>query len=236
VRASFFLRPSVLVSVAAHGVAAVVGWSFGVGGSSETSPVLDVAFFEATGDAPDPDPLPAPVPVEPELPAPSAVVTEDAVPSEEPTPEGSSDLSLEPPESTSHLASPLAPSPSARVSRAPPRASATTSRPASPVPTVVLASASSRGHVVSASPLATNAPPDYPPVARSRGWEGTAWIRATVEVDGSVSQAALERSSGFAVLDRAALDAVGSWRYVPRTVDGVAVRGAIVQPVEFHLR
>jgi protein TonB len=90
--------------------------------------------------------------------------------------------------------------------------------------------------VVPARRLASSPPLVYPALARASGWEGTAWIRATVEPDGGVLEASVERSSGFPLLDEAALSAVRSWRFAPATAGGVPVRASVVQPVAFRLR
>lgn len=48
----------------------------------------------------------------------------------------------------------------------------------------------------------------YPPLARSRGWEGTVLLSLRVESDGALDKIRLERSSGYAVLDNAALNSL----------------------------
>ncbi|WP_096360193.1 TonB family protein [Sulfuricaulis limicola] len=48
----------------------------------------------------------------------------------------------------------------------------------------------------------------YPPLARSRGWEGTVWLSLRVESDGQLDKIRLERSSGYAVLDNSALNSL----------------------------
>lgn len=48
----------------------------------------------------------------------------------------------------------------------------------------------------------------YPPLARSRGWEGTVLLGLRVEPDGQLDKIRLERSSGYAVLDNSALNSL----------------------------
>jgi TonB family protein len=48
----------------------------------------------------------------------------------------------------------------------------------------------------------------YPPLARSRGWEGTVLLGLRVEADGQLDKIRLERSSGYAVLDNSALNSL----------------------------
>lgn len=63
--------------------------------------------------------------------------------------------------------------------------------------------------------LANNSPPRYPLLARRNGWEGTVVIAILVSDMGWVQEARIEKSSGFTVLDQAALRAVRNWRIEP---------------------
>jgi len=63
--------------------------------------------------------------------------------------------------------------------------------------------------------------PEYPPVSRRLGEQGSLILQVLVGVDGKVRDAKLVQSSGFDRLDQAALDGVKtSYRFVPGTVDG----------------
>lgn len=79
-----------------------------------------------------------------------------------------------------------------------------------------------------------NSPPRYPELARRNGWEGRVVVRATVGADGRVISARAHASSGYGLLDRAAVETVKSWRFEPRVVAGTAVEVDV--PVNFHLR
>lgn len=48
----------------------------------------------------------------------------------------------------------------------------------------------------------------YPPLARSRGWEGTVLLGLQVASDGHLDKIRVERSSGYAVLDNSALNSL----------------------------
>lgn len=54
--------------------------------------------------------------------------------------------------------------------------------------------------------------PVYPSLARRRGQEGTVWVGIHV-VNGMLQEARILRSSGHALLDRAATDAIELWRF-----------------------
>ena len=58
--------------------------------------------------------------------------------------------------------------------------------------------------------------PDYPRLALQRGYEGKATINFTVEPSGEISKVELAQSSGFSILDDAALSVIRNrWRFAP---------------------
>ncbi|MFW5769195.1 MAG: energy transducer TonB [Spirochaetota bacterium] len=58
--------------------------------------------------------------------------------------------------------------------------------------------------------------PDYPELARRWGWEGIVVVRIQIGPEGNVREAELLRSSGYDLLDRAALKTVAeSWTFNP---------------------
>jgi TonB family protein len=57
--------------------------------------------------------------------------------------------------------------------------------------------------------------PHYPLIARARGWQGTVEVLLSVLADGSVNAATLWHSSGYSVLDRAAVAAARHSRFSP---------------------
>lgn len=80
-----------------------------------------------------------------------------------------------------------------------------------------------------------NTPPNYPETARRAGWEGRVTVRVEVSADGVPTAVALGKSSGYGVLDQAALRAVKSWRFQPRSIGGEAMAGVVEVPVNFAL-
>jgi protein TonB len=81
----------------------------------------------------------------------------------------------------------------------------------------------------------SNPAPSYPLRARRDGVEGTVVLRVLVTAAGAAGRVELDASSGSAALDRAAEDAVRSWRFVPARRGDTAVDAWVVVPVVFHL-
>ena len=80
-----------------------------------------------------------------------------------------------------------------------------------------------------------NARPAYPPLARLRGYQGVVVLYVEVLVDGRVGQVGIRRSAGHEILDRAALDAIRTWRFEPGRREGRAVTMSVEVPVRFVL-
>ncbi len=95
---------------------------------------------------------------------------------------------------------------------------------------------SGTGVPVTAPALLSGAEPKYPAAARNREIEGTVYVRMLVNTQGRVESVEVSRSSGNDALDRAATDAVNTWRFRPgRDAQGRAVRCYITVPVRFVL-
>jgi len=81
-----------------------------------------------------------------------------------------------------------------------------------------------------------NRPPRYPRMARKRGWEGLVLLDVAVEKNGRVSEVNVAETSGFALLDGAAIDAVRDWQFEPGTRFGQPVAMQVKVPVRFRLK
>lgn len=107
---------------------------------------------------------------------------------------------------------------------------------ASPVPTGAAPSPSSGSETVGAKPdYLSNPPPDYPMLARRRGWRGTVLLKVRVSASGSPREIRLIKGSGHDMLDTAAQDAVQGWRFVPARKSGEPVESWVEIPVRFEL-
>lgn len=80
-----------------------------------------------------------------------------------------------------------------------------------------------------------NPPPDYPRRARQLGFEGTVLIDVKVNSNGGVDEAAIAASSGYSMLDEAALLAVKQWRFKPARRGDLPVAAVVQVPVRFRL-
>lgn len=58
----------------------------------------------------------------------------------------------------------------------------------------------------------------YPQLARRRGWQGEVILAFRLEVDGTIINARVARSSGYGVLDRAALNSLGKVKRINQTL------------------
>lgn len=92
----------------------------------------------------------------------------------------------------------------------------------------VAATAIARSHPDNPAPL-------YPDSAKRLGLQGEAVVRVTVTPDGQPESLILVESSGWSVLDDAALETVRTWRFVPGRRDGTDIRSTIELPIVFSL-
>lgn len=79
-------------------------------------------------------------------------------------------------------------------------------------------------------------PPAYPPRAIALEQEGISVIRALIDTDGSSREVRLWRSSGFALLDQAALAAVRDWAFEAARRGEQPVLAWVEVPVRFEIR
>jgi protein TonB len=80
-----------------------------------------------------------------------------------------------------------------------------------------------------------NPEPAYPPAARRRRQEGLVLLSVKVNLHGRAASVAVKQSSGFPLLDEAAMQAVGDWDFQPARIGTLAVESEIEVPVRFKL-
>jgi protein TonB len=118
----------------------------------------------------------------------------------------------------------------------PPRERSPTAKP-TPSVTVLAANPNVQfaGQSETTVDLSQNAPPDYPEQAVRARLEGLVVLELSVSSEGQVEAVRVLRSSGHALLDRAAVNAVSSWSGKPATRFGVAVESVERLPIRFRL-
>jgi periplasmic protein TonB len=90
---------------------------------------------------------------------------------------------------------------------------------------------------VEVKPQPTNIPvPDYPPMARNAGIEGQTLVEALVDIDGSIREARVLKSSGNSSLDQAAVSAARNARFTPAKQRDQPVRVWVSIPFRFSLQ
>lgn len=80
-----------------------------------------------------------------------------------------------------------------------------------------------------------NPPPEYPAIARRRGYQGTVILEVFVKESGRVGNLRIAESSSHSLLDKAALKAVKRWKFQPGRRQGLPVAMWIRVPVDFRL-
>lgn len=81
-----------------------------------------------------------------------------------------------------------------------------------------------------------NPKPKYPPVAERRNQQGTVVLNVTVSASGRATEISVKKSSGFELLDQAAITAVREWEFTPARIGSLAVESEIEVPWRFTLR
>lgn len=80
-----------------------------------------------------------------------------------------------------------------------------------------------------------NPRPVYPLAARRLGQSGLVVMRVKVSESGKPTEVRVARSAGFEALDRAAVEAVRGWTFVPARRGDTAVSAWVEVPVRFRL-
>lgn len=81
-----------------------------------------------------------------------------------------------------------------------------------------------------------NTPPQYPLIARRRGYQGRVLLEVLVRRDGRAGSIRLARSSGYEVLDRAAIKGVRNWLFHPAKRGDELVEMWVEIPIRFQLK
>jgi len=191
--------------------------------------VMDVALIAAPAPQPAKPAPPAP-PVVPPKPQPKPVKPKKAPvmpkktqvapkPVRAPTPEPAPAAKPEP-------AAPRQESPAPPIS-APPRPAVAPA--AQPPKTETFTEANYKANYKS------NPKPEYPRIAKSRGWQGKVLLRVQVTADGHSAGISVQQSSGHEMLDEAAIEAVKHWTFIPAKRGDTPVASTVTVPMQFKL-
>ena len=80
-----------------------------------------------------------------------------------------------------------------------------------------------------------NVSPPYPLLARKRGYQGTVLLEVLVGKDGKAASIRLSKSSGYKMLDRAAIQGVEEWLFYPAKRGNEVCEMWVTIPVRFAL-
>lgn len=81
-----------------------------------------------------------------------------------------------------------------------------------------------------------NPPPQYPRVAIKRGYQGIVELMVLVNASGKVTDLWLFESSGYSILDQAALQSVKNWSFTPGRRGSQKIEMWVRVPVRFQLQ
>ena len=81
----------------------------------------------------------------------------------------------------------------------------------------------------------TPIPEEYPLMARRRGWQGTVMVEVWLDANGEQIKREILQSSGYALLDQAALRSVARNQFTPYTINGVGHPARLHLPVIYTL-
>lgn len=89
---------------------------------------------------------------------------------------------------------------------------------------------------VDPTPKPANREPAYPSKARRLGYQGSVTVRIEVLASGRVGRVEVIASSGYGILDRAAVKTIEEWQFAPATRGGETVSVWLTETVHFRLR
>ena len=81
-----------------------------------------------------------------------------------------------------------------------------------------------------------NPSPEYPLIARRRGFQGTVVLEVMVKPNGRVGELRVLKSSGYKVLDRTASASVRDWIFIPAIKGNEKIEMWVRVPVSFQLK
>src|SRR4030095_5559361 len=213
---------------------AVLLFGFRIGRLPVPLPMSDTAVEVSLVSSIAPEPTPTPAP-----PAPTPPPVPDPPPPPEPVPL-TEPLPPKPERVPEHEHEPAQATPKPEPRRSPsrparPAAASSTTASTVPLPAASGGTATRRTGPTTGARPRSNPRPVYPPEARRLQQQGRVIVAAQVSADGRATSVSLMRSSGFPLLDAAAVNAVRRWTLVPAQAAGIAIPSRVEVPVSFSL-
>ena len=80
-----------------------------------------------------------------------------------------------------------------------------------------------------------NPHPEYPTIARKKGWQGRLLLAVHVDKNGNVLNVHVKETSGFEVLDKVSIKTISDWKFLPARLGDSNVEDYLNIPVSFKL-
>ena len=80
-----------------------------------------------------------------------------------------------------------------------------------------------------------NPHPEYPMIARKKGWQGRLLLNVSVSKNGDVISVNVLKTSGFEILDKTSVETIKIWKFIPARIGGKNVEDNLNIPVSFKL-
>ena len=80
-----------------------------------------------------------------------------------------------------------------------------------------------------------NPHPEYPMIARKKGWQGRLLLNVHVSKDGNVININVVKTSGFEILDKISVKTIRDWKFIPARIGKKNIEDNLNIPVSFKL-
>ncbi len=80
-----------------------------------------------------------------------------------------------------------------------------------------------------------NPHPEYPMIARKKGWQGKLLLNVHVNKYGNVTNIKVVKTSGFEILDKTSVETLKNWKFIPARIGKKNIKDNLNIPVSFKL-
>ena len=78
-------------------------------------------------------------------------------------------------------------------------------------------------------------PPDYPREASQNNWQGNVVLTVEILASGNIGRIILKKTSGYKILDEAAISASKKWKFTPAKSGNKTVSAWLIVEIQFKL-